>query len=390
VVDFAFSPEVEAFRREVREFVAREWPEEKRRRASHDTEGAYPEEREFRRKLGERGWLAVSWPEEYGGLGLSALEQYVFYDEMEYFGAPVASTASGIVAPTLMHFGNQEQRDRFLPAIASGDLEFCLGYPEPDAGSDLASLKIRAQEDGDFFVINGIKRWTSSAHRSEYCWLAARTDPDAPKHRGISLFMVDMATPGITVRPIWTMGDYRTNETYWEDVRVPRANLVGELNRGWYYVAAALDFERLMVFPTGGFRAMFDRLVEAVRTAEYDGRRLRDDPLVRQRIGRISVELEATQLLTYRAAAMVASGAIPNYEASMLKMYGTEARQRMSHAATEIFGLYSHLKEGAPGAVLDGEFEREYRVMVMPTFGGGASELQRNIIATRGMGLPRD
>lgn len=389
-MEFDFAPEVERFRSEVREFVAREWPDEMRARAARDTEGVYHEEREFRRKLGERGWLALAWPRQFGGQDRSPLEQYVFYDEMDYFGAPVASTASGIVGPTLMHFGNDEQRQRFLPRIASGEVEFCLGYSEPDAGSDLASLQIRAEEDGDVFVINGTKRWTSGAHRSEYCWLAARTDPEAPKHRGISLFMVDMETPGLTVRPIWTMGDYRTNETYWDNVRVPRENLVGEKNRGWYYVASALDFERLMVFPTGGFRAFFDRLVAEVRRAEIDGRRLRDDPLVRQQIGQISVELEATQLLAYRAAWLVVKGAIPNYEASMLKMYGTEARQRAAHLATLIFGLYSTLKEGSPGAILQGEIEREHRSNVMPTFGGGASELQRNIIATRGFGLPRD
>jgi alkylation response protein AidB-like acyl-CoA dehydrogenase len=287
-----------------------------------------------------------------------------------------------------MRFGSEDQRHRFLPRIASGEIDFCLGYSEPDAGSDLASLQVRAEQDGDYFVINGIKRWTSMAERSEYCWLAARTDPTAAKHRGISLFIVDMKTPGITIKPIWTMGDIRTNETYWEDVRIPRENLVGEINRGWYYVAAALDLERIAIFPVGRFRAAFDQLVEAVKTAEYGGRRIKDDPLIRQKIGQISIELEATQMLSYRAAWMIAKGEIPNYEASMLKLFGTEAQQRMSHLATQIFGLYSQLKDGAPGAVLKGAIEQQYRAMVMPTFGAGASELQRNIIAMRGMGLP--
>ena len=388
-MDFVIPPAVETFRQEVREFVAREWPDELRRlNASHGDE-VYEQERAFRRKLGERGWLSLSWARRYGGQERSPLEYYIFHEEMSYAGAPASATGAGMVAPTLMHFGSEEQKQRFLPRIASGEIDFCLGYSEPDAGSDLASLQIRAEEDGDTFIINGIKRWTSGAHRSEYAWLAARTDPHAPKHRGISMFMVDMKSPGITVRPIWTMGDSRTNETYWDNVRVPRENLVGEQNRGWYYLAAALDFERLAVFTVGGFRAAFDRLVAAVRDAEYGGRRLKDDPIIRQKIGQISLELEATQMLSYRAAWLVATGQIPNYEASMLKLYSTEAHQRMAHVATQIFGLYGQLRQGAPDAVLEGLVERAYRSTVMPTFGAGASELQRGIIATRGMGLPR-
>lgn len=388
-MDFKIPTQVAEFKHEIREFVDKEWPQEMRKQGYSYSEETYDRERQFRRKLGEKGWLALSWPKQFGGQERSALEYYIFHEEMAYAGAPASTTGAGIVAPTLLHFGNDDQRERFLPRIASGEIDFCLGYSEPDAGSDLASLQIRAEDDGDTFVVNGIKRWTSGAHRSEYCWLAARTDPTAPKHRGVSLFMVDMKSPGITVKPIWTMGDGRTNETYWEDVRVPRANLVGEKNRGWYYVAAALDFERLAVFPAGRFRAQFDRLVAAVKTAEYGGRRLKDDPLIRQKIAQISIELEATQMLSYRAAWLVARKEIPNYEASMLKMYSTEAHQRMAHVATQIFGLYGQLRQASPETVLDGEIERSYRAQVMPTFGAGASELQRGIIATRGMGLPR-
>lgn len=388
-MDFAIPREAETFRQEVRQFVEAEWPPEMRARTASHGDEVYEQERAFRRKLGERGWLSLPWPKQYGGQERSPLEYYIFHEEMSYAGAPASATGVGMVAPTLMHFGSDEQKQRFLPRIASGEIDFCLGYSEPDAGSDLASLQIRAVEDGDVFVINGIKRWTSGAHRSEYAWLAARTDPAAPKHRGVSMFMVDMKSPGITVKPIWTMGDSRTNETYWEDVRVPRENLVGEKNRGWYYLAAALDFERIAVFTVGGFRAKFEQLVEAVKMAEYGGRRLKDDPQIRQKIATISVELEAAQMLSYRAAYLVASGQIPNYESAMLKLYSTEAQQRMSHVATQIFGLYGQLRAGSPDSVADGEFERFYRSMVMPTFGAGASELQRGIIATRGMGLPR-
>lgn len=388
-MEFTFPAEAEHFRQEVREFVASEWPADKRRQNASFGADMYEEERKFRRKLGERGWLSLPWPKQYGGQERSPLEYYIFHEEMSYAGAPAAATGVGMVAPTLMHFGNEEQKQRFLPRIASGEIDFCLGYSEPDAGSDLASLQIRAEEDGDNFIVNGIKRWTSGAHRAEFVWLAARTDPTAPKHRGVSMFMVDMKSPGITVKPIWTMGDSRTNETYWENVRVPRENLVGEKNRGWYYLAAALDFERIAVFTVGGFRAKFDQLVQAVKTAEYGGRRLKDDPSIRQKIANISVDLEAAQMLSFRAAYLVANGMIPNYESAMLKLFSTEAQQRMSHVATQIFGLYGQLREASPDSVEHGEFERFYRSMVMPTFGAGASELQKGIIASRGMGLPR-
>jgi alkylation response protein AidB-like acyl-CoA dehydrogenase len=391
-MDFKLPLEAEAFRQELRKFIEREWPEEMRQRVSRRSDESYQDERAFRRKLGQKGWLALSWPKRYGGQERSPLEYYAFQEEMAYHGAPAfAGHAIGvtIVAPVLLRFGSEAQRQRFLPRIAAGEIDFCLGYSEPEAGSDLASLQLRAEDHGDTFVLNGVKRWTSGAHHFDYCWLAARTDPSAPKHQGISLFMVDMKTPGIIVRPIWTMAGYRTNETYWENVVVPRENMVGEKNRGWYYVAAALDFERLTVFPVGRFRAEFERLVTAVRKAEYDGRRLKDDPFVRQKIAQISMELEAVQMLSYRTAWLVSRGEIPSYEASMLKMYGSEAEQRMSHLATQIFGLYGQLRAGAPDAVLDGEIEWGYREMVMPTFGAGANEIQRNIIATRGLGLPR-
>src|SRR5688572_8007324 len=206
-MDFRFPAEVQAFRSEVREFVAREWPRELGRGYFADN---YEKERDFRRKLAERGWLAISWPKEYGGSGKSILEQYVFCEDMAYYGAPYAATGINQAGPTVMTYGSEEQKAEFLPQLASGDIDFCLGYTEPGAGTDLASLQLRAVRDGDDYVLNGTKIFTSGAHRSEYCWLAARTDPTAPKHRGISLFMVPMDSPGITVTPIWTIGGYRT------------------------------------------------------------------------------------------------------------------------------------------------------------------------------------
>jgi alkylation response protein AidB-like acyl-CoA dehydrogenase len=386
-VDFELPPNVEEFRQELREFLAREWPPERRSRvAAGDT---YEEEREFRRKLAQKGWLAMSWPKEYGGQGRSILEQYIFSEEMAYHGAPAGTVGVGQVGPTLMSYGSDEQKQRFLPRIAAGEMDFALGYTEPEAGTDLASLQTRAVADGDDFVINGTKIYTSAAHRAEYVWLATRTDPDAPKHRGISLFIVDLKSPGITIRPLWTMGDGRTNQTFYDNVRVPRENLVGELNRGWYYVAHALDFERITVFTVATLRAGFDDLVAWVRQASYDGYPLREDPEVRDQIARLSADLEVAQLLSYRVAWMISKGQHPNYEASMLKVFSTEFMQRLYQEGTRILGLYGQLTPASPLAPAGGRFERSHRSSVMPTFGAGSSEIQRNIIATRGLGLPR-
>jgi alkylation response protein AidB-like acyl-CoA dehydrogenase len=390
-MDFELGEELLAFGREVRDWLAVEWPAEKRRGLSGRRHGEadIAEERAFRAKLATKGWLAMALPVEYGGRGLSIWHQYVFAEEMAYASAPFPSTAVGIVAPALIRFGSEEQKRRFLPMITSGEVDFGLGYSEPNAGSDLASLEIRAVRDGDTYVVNGTKMYTSTAHRAEYIWLAARTDPDLPKHRGISLFIVDSRSPGITVRPLWTMGGGRTNQTYWDNVVVPRENLVGEENRGWYYVATALDFERLSVFPVGTLRQAFDLLVGFVRKAKFGDYRPREDPEVIAQIGQLSTELEVAQMLSYRAAWMVASGTVPNREASILKLFGTELLQRITHQATRILGLYGQLVEGSEWAPLQGQFERLYEAAVMPTFGAGSNEIQRNIIATRGLGLPR-
>ena len=237
-MEFRFSAEALAFEREVQEFLAREWDASLRKRVAA-TGDSYELERGFRAKLAERGRLTLSWPQKYGGQERSYEEQYLFQEALNYVGAPTATVAVQQVGPTLMAYGSAEQQASFLPRIARGEIEFALGYTEPDVGTDLASLQLRAIRDGDDYVLNGIKRFTSAAHRAEYVWLAARTDPAAPKHRGISMFLVDLATPGITVKPIWTMSGSRTNEVYWDDVRIPADALVGEENRGWYYAAHA-------------------------------------------------------------------------------------------------------------------------------------------------------
>jgi alkylation response protein AidB-like acyl-CoA dehydrogenase len=384
-MDFDLPKGVEELRAEVRRFLQAEWSKDKQLRA--EAGEAYEEERALRKKLGERGWLAASWPVEYGGGGRSFWETIAIAEEFQYAGVHTSSTAVRVVGPTILLVGSEAQKRRFLPAIAKGEIDFALGYTEPDAGSDLASLKTRAEKDGDSFVINGTKIFTSLAHRAEYCWLAARTDPDAPKHRGISLFIVDLSSPGITVRPLWTMSGRRTNVTYWENVRVPADALVGELDRGWYYMTSALDLERLAYYTPGKLMAVADELIQHVRDGAPEA--VSANPYVRASLVRIAVDVMVARLLYWRAASMIDAGTIPNHEAAMSKMFMTELLQRIAQEGTRMFGPYGQLTPGDPDAPLDGHLEHEHRAAVMETFGGGSSELMRNIIATRGMGLPR-
>ncbi len=387
-MDYIFTPEAKAFEREVQSFLEAEWSPEIRMSAGIEGDN-YDAERGFRKKLAQRGWLTMAWPEEFGGQRRSFEEMYLFQEACNYVGAPKATVAVQQVGPTLMQFGTEEQKQRFLPPIAAGDVEFALGYTEPDSGTDLASLQLAAVRDGDDYVLNGIKRFTSSAHRSEYVWLAARTNPDAPKHRGISMFLVDLKSPGITVKPIWTLGGYRTNEVYWDNVRVPQTALVGEENRGWYYAAHALDFERISIFTVSGVRAVFDSLLAWAKETQPDGRRPFDEQHVRSVLAGFKVELEVLQSLSYRILGMIKRGDHPNYEASIVKIFSTEMMQRLENAGTKLLGLGGQLTPAEPRAPIGGRIEQGYRSAVMPTFGAGSNEVMRNIIATRGFGLPR-
>jgi alkylation response protein AidB-like acyl-CoA dehydrogenase len=387
-VEFRFSESALAFESEVKEFLRTEWTPEHRALAYSSAEG-YDAERAFRKKLATRGWLTMSWPEEFGGHRRPYEEQYLFQEALNYVGAPHATVAVQQVGPTLMQFGTDEQKERFLPPIAAGDVEFALGYTEPDAGTDLASLQLRAVRDGDDYVMNGIKRFTSAAHRAEYVWLAARTDPAAPKHRGISMFLADLRSPGITVKPIWTMGEGRTNEVYWDNVRIPRTALVGEENRGWYYAAHALDFERISIFTVAGVRAVFDSLLAWAKTRQPSGRLPFAEPVVRYQLADFKVQLEVLQELSHRILGMVTRGDHPNYEASIVKIFSTEMMQRLQNAGTKMLGLGGQLTPADPRAPIGGRIEAGYKAAVMPTFGAGSNEVMRNIIATRGFGLPR-
>ncbi len=389
-MEFRFTPEEETFREELRAFLAQELPP--------GWTGSLDDEDEdwdftlkMRRRLAEKGWLTMAWPREYGGQGASHMKQVIFAEEMTYQRAP-GRDGFGIrmLAPTLMIHGTEEQKREHLPPIARGEVQWCQGYSEPESGSDLASLQTRAVEDGDDFVINGAKIWTSMAHRADWMFMLARTDPSAPKHRGISFFLLNMRDPGVTVRPIINMaGLHSFNMVTFDNVRVSKRNLVGERNRGWYVGATLLDFERSGVEYSAGARRTLEELVQFCKEHTRNGRALAEDPLVRRRLADMAIEVEVSRLLSYNIAWMQSQGRVPNKEASMGKVFGTELQQRMAATGMAILGLYGQLGPDSRYAPLQGRIQRSYMTSVSATIAAGTSEIQRNIIATRGLGLPR-
>ena len=388
-MEFRFTFEEESFREELRDFLKQElpdgWP------SIADEYDDWDLTLKMRKKLAGKGWLTLAWPKEYGGRGATHMMQLIFAEEMAYHRAPGRDIfGTRMLAPTLMIHGTEEQKLEHLPPIARGETQWCQGYSEPESGSDLASLQTRAIEDGDDFVINGTKIWTSQAHRADYIMVLARTDPDAPKHRGISFLLADMRTPGISVKPIVDMSKrHHFNMVTFDDVRVPKRNLVGEKNRGWYVGATLLDFERSGVEYSAESMRTLEELVEFCKENTRNGRPLADDPIVRHRLANLSNEIEISRLISYNTAWMQSQGLVPNREASMGKVFGTELQQHTAQAGMSILGLYGQLESTSRWAPLQGRIEASYMTAVSATIAAGTSEIQRNIIATRGLGLPR-
>jgi alkylation response protein AidB-like acyl-CoA dehydrogenase len=391
-MDFRFSQEQERLRREVREFLERELPGW----ADGAPDGlaalvpGYMYFPEFEQKLGARGWLGLSWPKEYGGGGLTAIDQLVVDEELAAYGAPGSENIGRtIVAPSILTFGDDEQKRRYIPPLARGEISFCLGYTEPESGSDLAGLQTRAIAQGDDFVINGRKLYTSAADRTTHCWLLARTDPEAPQHRGLSAFVVPMDSPGVTVSRLTNLVDTDWfNEVLFEDVRVPRENLVGQKNRGWYQIASALDVERLALYPYLTHYRVFRALLRyATHTAGHlPGQRAR----LRQKLAQMAIEFQVARFLTYRAVWLRSLGhRRPDWEAAQVKLFNSEMAQRLYQVAVEIVGLHAQLRGDSARAVLSGVVAQGYLSTVQDTIGAGTSEVQRNIIAARGLSLPR-
>ena len=388
---FTHESDVESFRDEVRQFIADELPSEEERqeralRGGFETvQEEYDYTMGFQKKLAERDWLAMAWPEEYGGGGASHMRQLVYNEEMSYAGAPVMNMGISWVGPSLMLYGTEEQKQKYIPPITSADQWWCTLYSEPGAGSDLASLQTSAIRDGDDYVINGQKIWTSGGHLSDWGWLAARTDPDAPKHKGISLLMLDMKSPGISVQPLVNIADQHSfNEVFFEDVRVPVEQRVGEENRGWYHLAVALDFERSGIAAYSGGRRNVERLTDIA--AEHP-QLLEQRPGVRYELADRMVEVNVGTFLAYRVATMQAQGLLPNHEASASKLFGSELGQRISRTGMHLLGMSGQLR--GDSSRFDVDQAQAYLYSVSGTIAAGTSEIQRNIMATRGLGLPR-
>lgn len=384
-MDFEFSQSEREFREELREFL-REEVDEGVVAETVGMGGLGPHSLKLLRKLGERRLLAPSWEEKYGGRGLSHVAQAIMHNELSYHLGPHPLDGL-IIGNTLRLVGSESQKEFYLPQIARGEIEFALGYTEPQAGSDLASIEMSAIEHGDEFIINGQKIYNTEAHYADYHWLAVRTDTSVPKHKGISLFIVDLKSPGITIRPLITMASLRTNEVFYDDVHVSKDNLVGDKNKGWDYMMQALNRERTVSI--GVEHRWFDEMVKYVMQPENGDYARIKERWVQEELAQLAMEIHIGYLLIYRAASLADKGIPIIYESSMAKTFIKELRQRLFITAMEILGPYGQLTQGAKWAVLDGQITREYLDMTRWTIVAGTSEIQRNIMALRGLRLPR-
>jgi 3-oxocholest-4-en-26-oyl-CoA dehydrogenase alpha subunit len=347
--------------------------------------------RQVVRTIGKDGWLGIGWPKEFGGQGRSATEQFLFFTETRRAGAPFPFVTINTVGPTLMRYGTEEQRAFYLPRILSGELNFAIGYTEPEAGTDLASLKTRAVRDGEQYVVNGAKIFTSGADMADYVWLATRTDPEAPKHKGISMLLVPTGTPGFSWNIINTVGGLTTTATYYEDVVVPVDNRVGDENAGWTMITNQLNHERVGLAAWSGLslRLLEDVALWAAAEPTDDGGRLIDQPWVQLDLARVAADLEAMRLMNWRMVKSVEADTLAPDESSAVKVFGTERTVEACRVLLGIVGASGYLPLGSPGAVLRGRLEAFGRQAQINTFGGGVNEVQREIVAMAGLGLRR-
>jgi alkylation response protein AidB-like acyl-CoA dehydrogenase len=400
-MDFDFSPEQRAFEAEVVRFLD-----------DHDDPDIFdltrenmaqivdtPKRRAFMREVGERGWLGLTWPKEYGGSEGEGVYEYLLNEQLAARGGPQIGKGVGIIGKTLIKEASEFLKQEFLPKILRNDVEFAVGYSEPNAGSDAASMRLkseRSERDGQpGWILNGQKTWTTSAHFAEWYWLGTRTDP-GNKHMGITLMLVPLDQPGVTIKGIWTMGDERTNEVFIEDVFVPDEYVVGEVNRGFQYISQALDLERFTLFTFSPINQRLDLLIEFVRTESRDGKPLRDDPVVRRELARLATDAEVSRVLGLRVVAASMKGEKvpgtppPTTESSEYKLFATEFSRRLASTSMDIGGPGAQLRVRTKTAPMEGRAESTYRYTVIDTIGGGSSEIQKNIIARRALGLPKN
>jgi alkylation response protein AidB-like acyl-CoA dehydrogenase len=385
-----YTPEQEQLRDEIRATMEQVMTPERQAAVSERMEGG-PAVRDCVRALAAADLLGVGWPKEFGGRGFSAVEQFIFAEEARRVNAPIPLVTLNTVGPTLMHYGTEEQKQTFLPAILDGSVEFAIGYSEPGAGSDLASLRtnaIRVSDDlGEGWVINGQKMFTSGAAYADYIWLAARTDPNVKKHKGISIFIVPTSSPGFSWQPLHTMPGVSTFYTFYDNVRVPASAIVAGENQGWQLITTQLNFERAALGNLGALEPLFEKTLQWARDTELDGGRVIDKPWVQQALARVEAEVAAYKLINLRVNAAMTKGVLNMGEASAAKVFGTELVPLVARQLLEVLD-HNGLRRGAD-APLRGALESAYRVAVISTFGGGANEIQRDIIAMAGLGMPR-
>jgi alkylation response protein AidB-like acyl-CoA dehydrogenase len=389
-MEFSFTPEQERLRLEVRKFLEKEVTEESRLDFRFDR--PYSEDTwRLLRKLGERGWLCPLYPKEWGGMAASPLDNYVIQDELSYAFAPTPFAVIGamVVGPTLLIYGNEEQKKKYLPMIARGEVEFSMGYTEPGSGSDLASLSLKAEDKGDYFLLNGQKMFSTKADFAHYGWVAVRTGSEnVKKHKGISLLIIDLKnTKGITIRPIYNMSGYHSTEVFYDDVKVPKENLVGELNQGFYIIGAALLFERAVTI--SGFHRPLEKLIEYVKETKRNGKPLSADPVIRRKLADIEMRFEVTRVLSYRLSWMQVHKMFTLTEVAITKLLSTEIVYDLANTGMQILGHYGELVPGSKWAELHGWFAHMYQEAPHYKIAGGTSEIQRQILATRTLGLPR-
>jgi 3-oxocholest-4-en-26-oyl-CoA dehydrogenase alpha subunit len=385
----ALTREQEDFRAEVRDYFIATFTPAVARRVERDPVDI-PAYRDLLRRFGADGWLCPTWPVELGGRGLTPVEQFIFFDETQRLRVPLPFLSTNTVGPTIAAFGSEEQKQTYLPRILRGECLFSIGYSEPGSGTDLASLTTRAVRDGDHWVITGQKMWTSLVDRADYVWLACRTDPDAPRHKGISIVIVPTDADGFSWTKVDTIGGGLTAATYYEDVRVPVANTVGEIHGGWRLMTSQLNHERIALAASGPIQRRLDEVRRwAQQTKLADGRRVIDQEWVQRNLAEVRARLEALRLLNWKVAWEASRGAIAPEDASAMKVYGSELSIETWRLLMEVVGPAAPLSPEDPMAVLAGELDEEMRRAVIVTFGGGTNEIQRDIIATMGLGMPR-
>jgi alkylation response protein AidB-like acyl-CoA dehydrogenase len=387
-VEIDLTTEQKRFRDGLREYLAAMMTDALREELGSGWEGGGPEFRKAMKQMGRDGLLGLSWPKEYGGQERSAVEQFIFADEVQAVGFPLPFLTLNTVGPVLHEHGSEAQRRSFCPRILAGELFFAIGYSEPGAGTDLASLRTSAMRDGDEWVIDGQKMWTSLAEYADYVWLAARTDPGAPKHRGLSIFLVPTTADGYSRQIVRTVGGVCTNATFYDGVRVPAENLIGGENNGWRLITGQLNHERISLMTVGRLLRDLAAVTGWASETRVDGERVIDKAWVQQSMARLYAKAQVLRLMNWKQAWAADRGQPSMADSSAIKVYGSELQIEAYRALMEILGATGLLAQGSPGAVLEGRIESSYRNGLILTFGGGTNEIQRDIIAMAGLGLP--